>query len=101
MADCRAHSLARQLVQDLLQDMQMVLGPDHPETLRTRSNLAWVTGETGDAAEALQLYAALPGICALSGVGIALTALGDRACDGQAWGGFSWWGRVREGEVDR
>jgi hypothetical protein len=35
------------------------LGPDHPDTLRTRSNIAYYTGEAGDARKALGLFEAL------------------------------------------
>jgi hypothetical protein len=36
-----------------------VLGPDHPNTLATRSDVAHWTGETGSAEEALALFEAL------------------------------------------
>ena len=36
--------------------MVRVLGPDHPDVLTNRNNLALWTGEGGDAAAALQLY---------------------------------------------
>jgi hypothetical protein len=36
-----------------------VQGPDHPDTLTTYGNLARWTGETGDAARALELFQAL------------------------------------------
>jgi len=36
-----------------------VLGPEHPDTLAARSNLARWTGEAGDAAGARDQYAAL------------------------------------------
>ncbi|MFC5645609.1 tetratricopeptide repeat protein, partial [Kitasatospora cinereorecta] len=32
------------------------LGPDHPDTLTARSNLAWWRGEAGDAAGAAAAY---------------------------------------------
>jgi hypothetical protein len=32
-----------------------VLGQDHPETLTTRNNIAFITGHVGDAKEALRL----------------------------------------------
>ena len=38
---------------------ERVLGPDHPDTLRTRNNIASWTGECGDAGEALRLFQAL------------------------------------------
>jgi Tetratricopeptide repeat len=36
-----------------------VLGADHPDTLTTRHNIAFWTGECGDAAQALRLFRAL------------------------------------------
>ncbi len=36
-----------------------VLGPEHPDTLTTRGNLAYWTGEAGDPAAARDQYAAL------------------------------------------
>ena len=44
---------------DLLPDRERVLGRDHPDTLTTRSNIAHWTGESGDAREALRLFAEL------------------------------------------
>ncbi len=38
---------------------ERVLGPEHPDTLTTRHNLAHWTGEAGDAAAARDLFAAL------------------------------------------
>ena len=38
---------------------ERVLGPEHPDTLTTRANLAQWTGEAGDAAGARGRYAAL------------------------------------------
>ncbi len=38
---------------------KQTFGPDHPDTLRTRSNIASWTGECGDAGEALRLFEAL------------------------------------------
>ena len=35
--------------------MERALGPDHPDTLNTRSNIAYWTGQCGDAAGALRL----------------------------------------------
>jgi hypothetical protein len=43
----------------LLPDLERILGPDHPITLATRSNLADWTGRGGDLAGALRLSAAL------------------------------------------
>ena len=39
--------------------IERVLGPEHPETLATRTNFPRYTGEAGDAAEARDQYAAL------------------------------------------
>ena len=38
---------------------EQVLGPEHPDALTTRANLAGWTGEAGDAAAARDQYAAL------------------------------------------
>jgi FHA domain/Tetratricopeptide repeat len=35
---------------------ERVLGPEHPDTLRTRADLAFWIGESGDAAQALRLF---------------------------------------------
>ncbi|HEY6274737.1 MAG TPA: tetratricopeptide repeat protein, partial [Streptosporangiaceae bacterium] len=43
----------------LMPVIERVLGPEHPDTLATRSNLAAYTGEAGDAAGAREQYAAL------------------------------------------
>jgi hypothetical protein len=47
---------ALRLCQALLRDLERVLGPDHPNTLSTRSNIADWTGQCGDARETLRLY---------------------------------------------
>ena len=47
---------ALRLYRELLPDRQRVLGPDHPDTLGTRHDIARWTGEAGDAREALRLY---------------------------------------------
>ena len=39
-------------LEELLTDRLRVLGPDHPETLTTRNNLAHWRGDAGDAAGA-------------------------------------------------
>ena len=44
----------------LLPVHERVLGAEHPDTLTTRSNLAYWTGEVGDAAAARDQYAELP-----------------------------------------
>ena len=46
---------ALRLSRELLPDQERVLGPDHPDTLTTRDNIASWTGECGDAAGALRL----------------------------------------------
>jgi hypothetical protein len=43
----------------LLPVRERVSGPEHPDTLTDRGNLAYYTGEAGDAAGARDLYAAL------------------------------------------
>ena len=50
---------ALSLCEALLPDRQRVLGPDHPETLTTRHNIAYFTGQTGDVGTALSLCEAL------------------------------------------
>jgi hypothetical protein len=47
------------LLQALLSDRERLLGPDHPNTLATRNNIAYLTGQCGDAREALRLFQAL------------------------------------------
>jgi hypothetical protein len=47
------------LSRELMADQQRVLGPDHPDTLATRSNIAHWTGETGDARDAVRLFGGL------------------------------------------
>ncbi|MEU2333944.1 helix-turn-helix domain-containing protein [Streptomyces sp. NPDC013172] len=44
---------------DLLTDQVRVLGPDHPDTLTTRSNLAHFRGQAGDSAGAAAAFADL------------------------------------------
>ena len=44
------------MFEELLPDRVRVLGPDAPYTLRTRRNIAFWTGEAGDAAGALRLF---------------------------------------------
>ena len=51
---------------ELLPDQERVLGRDHPDTLTTRNNIAFWTGEVGDAREALRL---LPRAAAGPGAG--------------------------------
>ena len=50
---------ALRLSRALLPDQERVLGRDHPDTLRTRNNIAGWTGAVGDAREALRLFAEL------------------------------------------
>jgi hypothetical protein len=47
------------LFEALLPDQGRVLGADHPDTLRTRNNIAGWTGQCGEAREALRLFEAL------------------------------------------
>jgi len=50
---------AVRLYQDLLPDQERVLGPDDPDTLATRQNIALWTGKSGQWAKALRLFRAL------------------------------------------
>ena len=50
---------ARDLLAELLPDMERVLGAEHPDTLRARHNLATLTGRAGDPARARDLLAEL------------------------------------------
>ncbi|MGK5559421.1 tetratricopeptide repeat protein, partial [Actinomadura kijaniata] len=45
--------------EELLADRLRVLGPDHPDTLTTRHNLAYWRGEAGDAAGAVTAFEGL------------------------------------------
>ncbi|MEV7395297.1 tetratricopeptide repeat protein, partial [Streptomyces sp. NPDC091215] len=44
---------------ELLDDRLRVLGPDHPDTLTTRNNLAYWRGEAGDPVGAATAFAEL------------------------------------------
>jgi hypothetical protein len=46
---------ALRLFRELLPDKERLLGPDHPDTLATRNNIASLTGQAGDLAGALRL----------------------------------------------
>ena len=50
---------ARDQYAALLPTVERILGPEHPDTLATRADLARWTGEAGDAAAARDQYAAL------------------------------------------
>ena len=50
---------ARDQFAALLPISERVLGPEHPDTLNTRANLAHWTGEAGDPAAARDQFAAL------------------------------------------
>ena len=50
---------ARDLQQRVLQAQERVSGPEHPDTLTARGNLARWTGQAGDAAKARDQFAAL------------------------------------------
>jgi hypothetical protein len=43
----------------LLPDQERVLGPDHPDVLSTRNNLAAWTADAGDVRGALEMFRAL------------------------------------------
>ncbi|BCB78851.1 hypothetical protein Pflav_052610 [Phytohabitans flavus] len=47
---------ARNHYQQLAADAAQILGPDHPDTLRIRHNLAYWRGKAGDAAGAVQAF---------------------------------------------
>ena len=58
---------ARELFAALLPDVEQVLGPDHPETLKARASHARWTGQAGDPGLARDLFAALlPDVSACS-----------------------------------
>ena len=44
------------LLEELVVDRRRVLGPDHPDTLATRSNLAGCTGEAGRPEDAVAQF---------------------------------------------
>ncbi len=44
------------MYEELLPDLQRVLGAEDPRTLATRSNIAYWTSQGGDPADALRLY---------------------------------------------
>ena len=50
---------ARDLQQRVLQAQERMSGPEHPDTLSARANLAFWTGQAGDSAGARDQYAAL------------------------------------------
>jgi hypothetical protein len=54
--ECGRPAEALRLFQQLLPDQERVLGRDHPETLITRNNIAFLTEERGRPEEALRLY---------------------------------------------
>ena len=54
-----SYTTARDLRERMLAAQERVLGPEHPDTLTARANLAHLTGRTGDAAAARELLAAL------------------------------------------
>ena len=43
------------MLQELLPELVRVLGPDHPQILEARGNIAYWTGQHGDSAEALRM----------------------------------------------
>jgi len=54
-----SHPAAMELYQGVFEARARALGPEHPDTLIARSNLAWWTGETGNVAGARDECAAL------------------------------------------
>ena len=54
-----SYAAARDLQRKVLEARERVLGPEHPDTLTARRNLACWTGEAGDAAAARDQFAAL------------------------------------------
>ena len=54
-----SHPAAMELYQGVFEAWARALGPEHPDTLIARSNLAWWTGETGNVAGARDECAAL------------------------------------------
>jgi hypothetical protein len=57
--ECGDAREALRLLSELLPDRERVLGADHPDTLRTRNNIAGWYGDCGDAREALRLFSEL------------------------------------------
>ena len=53
-----SYTAARDLQRKGVEARERVLGPEHPDTLRARSNLARWTGAAGDPAAARDLFAA-------------------------------------------
>jgi RecA/RadA recombinase len=58
-----SYAAARDLQRRVLNAREQVLGPEHPDTLTARANLAVRTGQAGDAAGARDLLAALLPAC--------------------------------------
>src|SRR4029077_14158479 len=54
-----SYAAALELLQRILDARERSLGPEHPQTLTARGNLAHLTGMAGDAAGARDQYAAL------------------------------------------
>jgi Tetratricopeptide repeat len=54
-----SYAAARDLYRRVVEAREQVLGPEHPDTLAARADLAWWTGVAGDAAAARDQYAAL------------------------------------------
>jgi hypothetical protein len=54
-----SYAPARDLQQKVVEAREQVLGPEHPQTLNARGDLAGWTGQAGDAAAARDQYAAL------------------------------------------
>jgi hypothetical protein len=54
-----SYAAARDLYRSMFEERVRVLGPEHPQTLAARANVAHLTGKAGDAAEARDQFAAL------------------------------------------
>src|SRR6516165_10241957 len=58
-----SYAPARDLQQKVVEAREQVLGPEHPQTLDARGDLAAWTGQAGDAAAARDQFAALLPVC--------------------------------------
>ena len=56
LSEAGAHTLQYALLQDLIQTQIRVLGPDHPDTLTSRSSLASALSGLGEYARAAELH---------------------------------------------
>ena len=58
-----SYAPARDLQQKVVEARERVLGPEHPQTLNARGDLAYWTGQAGDPATARDQHAALLPVC--------------------------------------